>query len=355
MSYLNKIKITFLFFCLGSMTLLSAQTSQKKYDVQSGMVIYSISGGGELTQELNLTIKGKGKLCFKDWGAIELFEEEVEEITSGALKNIEVINKCEKRQKKQQLDVDCKTKKILERQIPKGNVRENITKGLVKQGQEIIAGETCDVWEGNGVRKCIYKGIPLLVENSVLGMHYQKRAVSITVDINVSADNCRIPNYPVQKFSLFKTNLKTKSKKVPKEFSKVLIYISKDMHKQLSDSNMTEENLTLKQKKLWLQKVGQNIYEKQKVLLPEMLLSMQKARECLEQAKGWIEANVCLEDVARIKSQFTKDKDSSIDSWKEGDKVQILDDFDENIAQLESRMSCIRSAQNITDLSACMK
>jgi len=226
------------------MTLLSAETIQKKYDVQSGMVLYSISGGGKLTQEVNLTIKGKGKLRFRDWGAVELFEEEVEEITSGALKNIETINKCEKRQKGQRLDVDFKTKKILERPIPKGNVAQNITKDLVKQGQEVIAGYTCDIWEGNGVRKCIYKGIPLLIENSVLGMHYQKKAVSISEDIHVSADSCMIPNFPVQKFALFKTNIKTKSKKVPKEFSKVLMDISKEMYRQLSDNNMSEKNHT---------------------------------------------------------------------------------------------------------------
>ena len=355
MSPLNKIKTVFLFFCLGSMALFSAETIQKKYDLQSGMVLYSISGGGKLTQEVNLTIKGKGKLRFKDWGAVELFEEEVEEITSGALTNIETIRRCAKRQKKQQFDVDFKTKKILERPIPKGNVSKNITKDLVKQGQEVIVGHTCDIWEGNGVRKCIYKGIPLLIENSVLGMHYQKKAVSISEDIDVSADACKIPNFPVQKFALFKTNIKTKSKKVPKEFSKVLMDISKEMHKQLNDSNLTEKDLTSKQKKIWMEKIGQNTYEKQKVLLPKMLLSMQKARECLQRAKNWIDANVCLEDVTSIKSQFTKDKDSSIDSWKEGDKVQILDDLDEKISLLESKLPCVRSAKNITDLSRCMK
>jgi hypothetical protein len=62
-----------------------------------------------------------------------------------------------------------------------------------------------------------------------------------------------------------------------------------------------------------------------------------------------------LEDVARIKSHFTKDKDSNIESWKEGDQDHILDDFDENIALLKSKMPCIRSAKNISDLSACMK
>jgi len=355
MSHLNKIKIILLFYCLGSMTLLSAQTSQKKYDVQSAIILYNISGGGQLAQDVNLTIKGKGKMRFKDWGAVELFEEEIEEITSGTLSNIETITRCIKRQKKKRLDVDFKTKKILERSMPKGNVSENITKGLVKQGQEIIAGQTCDIWEGNGVRKCIYKGIPLLVENSVLGMHYQRKAVSITENIKASAEKCTIPDFPVQKFALLKTNIKTKSKKVPKEFSEVLMDVSKEMYKQLNDGNMTEANLTVKQKKVWLEKLGQNVFEKQKVLLPEMLLSMQKARECLAQAKNWIDANVCLEDVASLKSQFSKDKDSNIESWKKGDQDHILDDFDENIALLKSKMPCIRSAKNIADLSACMK
>lgn len=355
MSHLSKITIIFLFLSLGSMTVLSAQTSQKKYNVRSGIILYNISGGGQLVKDVNLTITGKGKMCFKDWGEVELFEEEIEEITSGALTNIENISRCIKREKKQRLDVDFKTKKILERSMPKGNVVENITKGLVKRGQEIIAGQTCDIWEGKGMRKCIYKGIPLLVENNILGMHYQRKAVSITENIKASAEKCTIPNFPVHKFALFKTNIKTKSKKVPKEFSEVLMDVSNEMYKQLNDNNLTEADIPLKQKKIWLEKLGQNVFDKQKVLLPEMLLSMQKARECLARAKNWIDANVCLEDVASLKSQFTKDKNSNIESWKEGDQDHILDDFDENIARLKSKMPCIRSAKNITDLSACMK
>ena len=355
MLHLNKIITTFLFFCLGSMTLLSAQVKQKKYDIQSGMVIYTISGGGVLTKELNLTIKGKSKLRFKDWGEVELFEEEIEEISSGSLTNIETITKCVKREKKQQLDVDFKTEKILERTMPKGHKKENITKGLTKQGQESIAGKTCDVWEGDDQRVCIYKGVPLLVENYILGVYYRKKAHTIVEDINITENKCAIPDYPVQKISLFKTSMKTKSKKIPKEFSKVLIGVSHEMRKMLMTNNITEDELTAKQKKILFNKIGQNIYEKQKVLLPEMLLSMQKARECLAHAKNWIDANECLEDVARLKSQFTKDKDNSIESWKEGDQDKILDDFDEKIVVLNSKMICIRSAKNIADLSACMK
>jgi len=355
MFFSNKITVFFLFYILGNMTFLFAQPNHKKYDIKSGMIFYTISGGGQLTQEVNLTIKGKGKLRFKDWGEVELIEEEIEEITSGALKNIEIINKCEKLQKKQQLDVDFKAKKILERSLPQGNVAKNITMNMVKQGQEVVAGQTCDIWEGYGVRTCIYKGIPLLMENYLLGVYYQKKASYITFDINTSSSNCSIPDYPIEKFAFFKTNIKTKSKKLPKEFSKVLMSVAKDMHRQVEDNKISEEDLTLQQKRIWLDKIGQNIFEKQKKLLPKMLLSMKKARECLERAENWITANECLVNVIHIKSQFTKNKDSNIESWKDDKKVKYLNTFDENIALLESKMKCIRAAKNITDLSTCMK
>jgi len=290
MSHLNKIAIIFLLLFLGSMTLLSAQTGQKKFDVQSGMILYTISGGGKLTEDVNLTIQGKGKLCFKDWGVVALMEENFEEITSGALQNIETIQRCEKLEDRLRYEVDFKTKKIFKRKMPKGNFQEYITKNLVKTGQEEIAGYTCDIWEGVGV-----------------------------------------------------------------EFSKILMSIGKDMQKQFSVSEIEEDNFTPEQKRVWLDKIGQNIFEKQKLFLPQFLLSMKKARVCLAQADNWIEANSCVENVIQLKAQLTKDRENNIEQWKGKEKDKVLDDFDENISLLESRMQCIRGAQNITDLSSCMK
>jgi hypothetical protein len=355
MPYLSKISITFLLLYIGSMTVLSAQTDQKKFDVQSGMILYTVSGGGKLTEDVNLTIKGKGKLRFKEWGVTALIEEDFEEITSGVLQNIETVQRCEKLEDKQRLDVDFKTKKIYERKMPKGNFQEYITKDLVKTGQEEILGYTCDIWEGVGVRKCIYKGIPLLVEHYLLGTYYRKKASSITFGIDASAANCSIPNYPIQKFALFKTHSKTKNKKLPQEFSKILISVGKDMQKQLSVKEIEEDNFTTEQKRVWVDKIGQNVFEKQKLFLPEFLLTMKKARVCLSQADNWIKANACVEDVVQLKAQLTKDKENNIEQWKGEEKDKVLNDFDENISLLETRMKCIRAAQNITDLSSCMK
>ena len=116
-----------------------------------------------------------------------------------------------------------------------------------------------------------------------------------------------------------------------------------------------EDNFTPEQKTMWLDKIGQNVFEKEKLFLPQFLLSMKKARVCLAQADDWIQANICVENVVQLKAQLTKDRENNIELWKGEEKEKILNAFDENISLLESRMKCIRSAQNITDLSSCMK
>ena len=343
MSQIGRMKTIFLFFVLGNTILFSAGTAEKKFDIETGMVLYSISGGGKLTNDVNLTVKGNGKLRFRDWGVVALVEEDIEEITSGNINNINKVHRCAKLEDKQRLDVDFKNKKILERKMPKGNFQTYITKDLVKKGQEEIAGYSCDIWEGYGVRKCIYKGIPLLVENYLLGVYYQKKATSVQFDINTatSESKCSIPNYPVEKFALFKTNIKTKTKKLPKELSKILESVSKEMNKKLINSKISEDTLTSEQKRIWLDKIGQNIFKKQKEFLPQFLLSMKKSRVCLQQADDWIKANSCVENVIQLKAELTKEK--------------VLNQLDNNIFVLESKMKCIRGSQNLTDLSNCMK
>jgi hypothetical protein len=345
--------VFYIFLFIGS-SILFASESERKYEVPSAMIIYSIEGGGILTDESNITITGKGKLRFKEWGEVELFEEAVEETVSGALHNIETTQVCQKLNHKQALDVDFKNKKILERQIPQGK-RSIQTDGLIQKSTERIAGYMCDMWEAEGVRKCIYKGMPLLIEYNALGLSYKKQAVYITFDINSSLSRCTIPSYPVQKFSLFKTNIKTKSKRLPKVFSKRLMEVLKEITKELKENNISADTLSPKKKRVWLEKMGANIFEKQKVLLPQFLMSMKKARVCLQQARNWIEANSCLDTVASVKEQFSNDRKNSIESWRGKERERVLDLFDSNISLLESKMKCIRSSKNITDLSSCMQ
>ena len=309
------------------------------------MVVYSIIGGGALTPDLNLTIVGEGKLRFRDWGKVSLVEEQIEESTSGAFENIERFTKCIKYDKRQQFNVDYDHEIILERPIPKGRGVEDLTIGMLPHGEDMIAGRKCEVWAREGMRVCLYKGIPLLVEKELFGIHYEKKALWVEEDTDMAAEQCSIPDFPVQKIALFKTSIKRK--KGPAEVSEYLSVIL--------DEISGKSSLKLKkQKQYYLDRLGEHIFERQKALLPEMLESMKRARECLQGAEGSLEANACIEEINRFKAMMVKEDGKKIETWDAVEKNRILDEFDEKIAVLESRMKCIRAAKNITDLSKCM-
>ena len=355
MSCLDRCKNIVLFFGLGTAMLFAAGFAEKKFDVETGMVHFSISGAGVLTDDTNISIEGKGKLRFKNWGVEALVEEQYKEITTGTIHHIHRVHVCEKFENKQRFDVDFETKKILERPMPKGNFKEYYLKGMEKTGQETIAGYTCDVWEGEGVKKCLYKGIPLLVEHYLLGIYYQKKAVEVVLDIKPEPSKCLLPDYPVEKFSLFKTNIKTKSIKPPKEFASLLVRVNKEMHEMFKMNDHTEDDMSEKQKQYWRNKIGKNIFEAEKVLLPKMLEAMKKTRVCLQQAETADAANACLLSVLALKKEVSEDTRNHIDSWTPEVRTKVMDEFDENIVLLQSEMKCIRSTKSLSELSHCIE
>lgn len=340
---------------LGSSLLVAQGFSAKKFDIRSGKVLFKIQGGGALTETVSIKITGEGELRFKEWGKVALLEEHYEEVTSGTLKHIKKVQLCEKFEGKQHFEVDYKTEKILERSMPKGNFRDYYLEGLEKTGTETIAGHECEVWEAEGVKKCLYKGIPLLIEHYLLGVYYEKRAVEVTFSDSPVPSKYVLPEYPVEKFSLFTTNIKTKSIKLPEELSQVILTVSKELQKRLKKSNLTMDDLNDVQKREVFDRLGQNIFEEQKIYLPNVLNVMKEARVCLQQANEVQQANVCISDVLKLKKQVSKDVRNEIDAWDEKNRDQVLERFEDTITFLESNMKCIRASQNLHDLSNCMK
>jgi hypothetical protein len=329
---------------------LDAAGTLKLYEVPKAEVTYKISGGGPLSTEVNLTLEGEGKLRFKEWGAVELIERHIVERTTGVIHYSRKQDSCEKRQEKQIYDVDFKNKRILERSLPGGKKVRDLTDGLTKYGQQMVANVVCNMWVGKGIRRCIYKGIPLFTEYRALGLYYREDATDVNFDINITEPSgCAIPEYPVRKFSLYTNNFKTKNKKPPKSFSKRLLKAIEMLESKKGD----EEKLPEKEKKALIQMIGAPIFEEQKALLPKLLETLKKTRACLVQAKETAMANACLYDLLQIKSYFTGNSHNRIDDWTK-DRERILNTFDENIIALQSKMKCIRGAKNIHDLSACM-
>ncbi len=352
MSIGHQIKTILFSTCIGAVTLLQAEVTTHPFGVESGMVLYEISGGAQLTPETNLTIKGNAKLRFKEWGEVRLVEESGVVLTTGAIKHKQHVKRFEKQTQDKVITADFENKQLLERKKGTSSSQDE-TASLVKKGQENIAGVLCDVWEGPGIKKCIYKNIVLKLESHILDISYVKEATQVVFDINTSEEACKVPDYPVQEFALFKDNIKTKNAYKTENFCKILKDAKFDVDEQnTSDSS---RDLTDKERIEFINHIAKDIYERQKELLPELLQSLKETRACLQAGEDPFTANQCIEYFSRMKEQLGTKEDDYIILWDEKRKNILLDKIEDDLIYLQSRMPCVNRAQNITDLSACMK
>ncbi len=354
MSIGQHIKTILLAACIGGSTLLHAEVGTYPFEIESGMIIYEISGGSQLTPETNLMIKGNAKLCFKEWGEVKLQEESGMVLTTGAIKHKQHVKRLEKQTKDRVITVDYKNEQLLERKKSLSDISVYAeTASLVKKGQEKVAGVLCDVWEGPGVKKCIYKNIVLKLETHILGVSYVRVATQAIFDINTSTETCEVPDYPIQKFALFKDNIKTKNAYKAENFCKIL----KDAAYDVKEDNTSYGTsiITDHEREKFINHIAKDIYERQKELLPKLLNSLKETRACLETGEDPFRANECIEHFSRMKAQLGAEEDEYIILWDDKRKNILLDKIEEDLIHLQSRISCVNRAKNITDLSACMK
>lgn len=347
----NHLKMIFLSTCIWSVSLLHAEVVSHPFQVESGMITYEISGGTQLTPETNLSISGHAKLRFREWGEIRLEEENGMVLTTGAIKHKQYVKRFEKHTKDTVITADYKNEQLLER--VKGSDDLDETKGLTKKGEETVAEIRCNIWEGPGVKKCIYKGIVLKLESHVFDVSYVKVATKILFDINTSAEACKVPDYPKQTFALFKDKVETKNSYKADNLCKVLKNVANDVKN--SDVNYKVNNLADKKRQKFINHISQDIYKRQKELLPALLLSMRKMRECLQTVENPFTANQCIEKFSRMKRHLGTEEDDYIILWDEKRKNTMLDKIEDELIELQSRIPCVNRSKNFTDLSSCMK
>lgn len=351
MSIRHYIKTIFL---LGGITLLHADVITHPFEVESGMVLYEITGGAQLTPETNLTIKGNAKLRFKEWGEVRLEEESGVVLTTGAIKHKQHVKRLEKHTKDTVITADYENEQLLERKKSLSDMSVyDETASLIKKGQEKVAGVLCDVWEGHGVKKCIYKNIVLKLESHILDVSYVREATKVVFDINTSSEKCEVPDYPIQEFALFRDDIQTKNAYRAENFCKILKDATFDVDEQnVSDSS---RDLTDKERIEFINHIAKDIYKRQKELLPELLQSLKETRACLQTGEDPFTANQCIEHFSQMKEQLGTKEDDYIILWDEKRKNILLDKIEDDLIYLQSRMPCVNRSQNITDLSACMK
>ncbi len=203
----------------------TAQNKLKRYDIKSGIVEYVTATSGKI---MGSTITGSGTqtLAFKDWGALELKETELDQTTVMKIFGKEKtetthehsINKLDNGES---FSVDFDNQKIyLGRDMamdmsqtinPEGDTGEAgkmmaESMGGKKLGNETFLGYNCEVWELLGGKQWNYKGVMLKMEMTALGIKTVTTATNIRFDVLVPDTHFALPDFPLQKTDSYMSN-----------------------------------------------------------------------------------------------------------------------------------------------------
>lgn len=331
--------------------MLYSKVDTHYYDIKQGYVEYEILSGAQLTNETNLNIHGTSKLLFKDWGDTRQEEDHGVVVTKGAINYMQEVRGITQYSNAKIFTVDFSNEQILEHSnTVVSSSKEQETKGFLHRGQDVVAGVLCAMWIAPSVKKCIYKGVVLKLESHVLGISYVKKATKIDFDANISKEQFVLPSFPKNSFGLIKDNIKTKKVSASENVCKVF----KDVTNSVDSKNKSFEpnkNIDIKRRNKFVNRIAKGIFEKQKEVLPKILLSMKKNRECLQLNNNISEKTQCIsiynEDIKALGTDdymIFKDK-----------KEKPIDVIEDAIIGLESHMPCVKRAKNFIDISSCMK
>ncbi len=201
----------------------NSQNTLKRYEVKSGIVKYTNTISGKI---LGGKVKGSGteNLYFKNWGAVELKEVQSAQTTTmkffGKVKtettSTHAINKLDNGEsyladfdKKityvgRDLAMDMFKKSGTDAGKTGKNMLESVGGKII--GNENVLGYNCDVWDINGAKQWMYKGVVLKLDITVFGIRTLTVATSAKFDVSVAASNFKLPDFPIQKMEGFMDN-----------------------------------------------------------------------------------------------------------------------------------------------------
>ena len=201
----------------------NSQNKLKRYEVKSAIVKYTTTISGKV---LGGKIAGSGteKLYFKDWGALELKEVNSEQTTTMKFfgkKKVETTSThtMTKLDNGESYLADLNTKTIIANRDLGMDLMKQSNKdageagmsmlesmGGKKVGTESVLGHSCEIWDVMGAKQWLYKGVPLKMEVTMLGIKTITQATSAKFDVSVADANFKLPDFPIQKTEGFMNN-----------------------------------------------------------------------------------------------------------------------------------------------------
>ncbi len=247
----------------------NTETNLKRYAVKSGIVKYKTTINGKV---MGQTVSGEGteELYFKNWGALELKKEDSKKTTKinmfGQKKTeVEEIHTINKLDNGKSYSVNFKNKTIFLRRDPAMEMMKTFNNGDVesagkkmlesiggkKIGNENILGYNCEVWQIPGGKQWIYKGLPLKLEVSMMGIKTINEATSARFNTSVPDKYFELPDYPIQKEEGFRNDAEySKDKAEMKKNAQKLQKMSYEEYKSMLKKNDPEEYKNMSEKEM---------------------------------------------------------------------------------------------------------
>jgi hypothetical protein len=336
----------------------------KRYPVKSGMILYDINTTG-IAPGLTTHTIGVSRLVFDDWGAKELKEDDATEIQSGDFNEETARHTMSRMDYGTIYTVDFDENVTY--QTRDRNIDIAIAQGAdmsdesleilkemkaIKEGTEVVAGYTCDVWKTKDQTICIYQGIPLKITIEAPGFSSTRTAQMVVLDKPISDTEFALPGFAIMVDDGYTSN-QSASVNTADYMAAVddLQQKVKAMGIDLNEDNIT---LTKEQEAVVINTLGERYLKKQKKLLPKLMVALKGARECMNHSENGKEASSCIKAVNRINEELG-DQTSNYDysHWNREKRELIVKDIDQEISDLNLTIDCVKKHDLTTEVIEC--
>ncbi len=196
-------KLLFIALLLVFVSSQALYAKMKRYEVKSGMVTYTITGGGNIMGIKN-EAHGHKTLYFDAYGNVEVQETEETATTMGRTEKRHRLVKIENGMV---YSVDFKQKVITKQdmsQMIQGKDMSKMGKEMLEEmggkkvGNGEVLGFSCKIWEVMGTKIWMHKGVTLKIESNVMGMIHKEEATEVKFGTSIPSDKLKLPDYPIQ-------------------------------------------------------------------------------------------------------------------------------------------------------------
>jgi len=360
------MKRIFLVMLLTSVFSISmyAKNIFKRYPVKSGMILYDINTTG-IAPGLTTRTVGVARVVFDNWGARELKEDDATEIQSGDF------NEISSRHTMSRLDYGTVYTVDFDENITYQTRDRNIDLAIaqgadisdesleilkemkaIKIGEDTVAGYKCDLWKTKDQTICLHKGIPLKITIETTGFTSTRTAQIVILDKPISESEFALPGFAVMMDKDYTSNASASTHTADYIAAiEVISHKIKSMGINLDDNNAT---LSKEQEIEIINTLGKRYLEKQKRLLPKLMVALKGARGCIYNSEDTKDASTCINEVNRINEELG-DQTAQYDykDWNKTKRDVITSEIDEEMSHLRVTIGCVKKNDTTTGVIEC--